>query len=539
MSAENIMNHLRHPYSRYGYAVTLETNNIRDYRTIHLDEIPQMLIDTIEEGLSHFRMKTDNNPLHDDVLKYDYIELEILRKNSDLIQSSGLSSRGMYLAPTILSTDGDAKGTFGNAESIIKHLKQGSQFLLAELNASRSFAPTTSKTNRGKASQSPPSVTLFEAACSTITTITPYKPAFLLLDDMSYTGIIPDLSLHDLIQFVSLFRDMQLQNIQENLNERKIHKDYVRSKTSKKDTNIEKKKEEFKRPRLHDGNYPYAPYDSKAFGVIGIVAALGKWASKANKLNRVREIFISLLGDENHNGLPLYVVSYDKIRQVQLSHHIAQLAIENEKLSIIINSLTSDTILYSELDSKTKRYENQNYALFNMMASRFLQQFNEGSLRDFLSFRAEYSQKIQPLFDRYFMSEKNISHELVQSARAFGQWINYAAYKAADDSIDAGSKDRYDKVQKEKAKILADLESTILSSKNELELLSRISIRIGRFLNRDLPSDATLFMDAVASRSIDFDDAKNLLLAYSRLSNKKFNTEPNNDVVHDNETNPE
>lgn len=565
-----------HPYIRYGWAIALYQSE-KNPDVIDVTEIPSILIYAIELGLGNFRYKTDNNPATDDVLKYEKIGLTALRQDSTLVMSKGLSDKGCYLAPSVISTDGDAEKTFKNAEAIIKDLKEMKKEevenkLLSRLDTSRSFAPTTSKINNGKSSQAPPKITLFEAACSVITTVTSLKPAFLYQERLKkggedevnfyYTGIIPDLPIIGLLSFIKLFHLMQTRGIKEDLMERKIFRkpnDLITTKDKvvkqntqpnlftegennvsipiekKNEKSKKRKKNEFSRPRIHDGNYPFAPYDNNAFGALGVFAAMGKWAEKAedHAKKTYQSVLQALVGNEQTSGVPIYVVSYDKISHVQFSHHIAKLAIDS-KLNSIIASLSRETILYSQEDlypenklylvqDPIKRgYDYQKYKLFNMMASRFLQQFNEASFYDFLAFRAEYSITIQPLFDRYFMNkqDKKISRDVVESARAFGQWINYAADQAADKLYDNKVTDHKNKVAKEKAKILAEFESTAMGVEDgkSLDLLARFSIRAGRYLQSDAPPNAALFMDAVACGSVEFEDARNLILAYSRLA---------------------
>lgn len=539
-----------HPYTRYGYAVALHENSISYAEAIDIEKLPEILIDTIESGLSNFRYHTANNPAIDEVLVFEPIGLSELRKNSDLIQSKGLPAKGIYLAPHILSTDGDAKGTFNNGEEIIKALRDGDN-LFGKIRALRSFAPTTAKINNGKSSQSAPKITLLEAACSLITTITPLKPSFLLIIrkktgvELQYTGIIPDLPIRELLDFIRVFSEMyNTHKGTDGIMSAKINKAKIVDSSEKKKKNTKRKEEsekskaDFKRPRVYDGNYPYAPYDNSAFGALGIIAAIGKFAERAENRKKYIDVLDSITGNDSKPPAPLYIVNNDKISQAHYGHHIAQLAIGTdvgEKLCNILMSLSNDTVLYSEIDSTSAKYDNQNYKLFNMMTNRFLQQFNSSAFQDFLAFRAEYSNIIQPLFERYFMSEEKIPQEIVVSARAFGQWLNYAAWKAAADLFDEKTQDRYAKVKKEKAKILAEFESTILSSTDNVELLARVSTRAGRYLQSDAPPEAAEFYDAVAM-TLKLEQAQNLMIAYSRLSTKieKKQDENNNDTQNAN-----
>ena len=132
------------------------------------------------------------------------------------------------------------------------------------------------------------------------------------------------------------------------------------------------------------------------------------------------------------------------------------------------------------------------------------------------------------------MNTKKIDRQIVESARALGQWLNRMAYFVADAEIKAKTPERARKVQKEKAKILVEFESAAMSAKTPQDMLYRISTRAGRLLQSDAPGEVTRFMDATASGEIDANDALHLLIAYSRLRTAKVKeADPYNEVAQE------
>lgn len=511
---QNPLYNLAHPYSRYGLAIGL----YRLDRLIQNEDIEnptekdliEVLIQEIESGLSNFRFETFDNPETGEELRFVSIKLEKLRQDKSLIQGK-LSEIGKYLAPTILTTDGDAGSTFNKAEELISVLKEGEVLGKAGVKLVRSFAPTTAKINhRGNLSQSEPKSTLLEAVCAIITTVTEIKPASWIAT--RNTVIIPDLPLDELKEFIKLFHAMLTSEANSNQLTAKVQKTTAEVDLEK--TGDKKEKSLYKRPPIFDGNYPFAPRNS-AFGTVGLLAAIGRWAVRAKDENRAENVLNSLIGK------PLYVISYDKIFQVQFSHHVINLAIK-DKLSTLIDKLAFETQIYAEIESKKSRWDSTNYKLFDLMTNRFLQLFDKPTFQDFLAFRAEYALEVNTLFEEYFMKENKIDREIVLSAKAYGQWLNLTAYLVAKDE----TKDKsYQDLIKQKAKVLVGFESAVMSGETPQDMLHRISTQAGRLLQSDAPAEATKFMDATMSGEIDAKTAQQMLIAYMRLRTEKEKTE--------------
>ncbi len=502
---------LIHPYPRYGLAVAL----LKAKATLEEmteAEFSEILAQALETGLEHFRMETQDDPNQVERLRYDAIHLQQLRQDNRLVQSAGLAASGKYLYPTVVTTDGDAKGTYENAEALIKALRSG-RALNSDVTFKRSFAPTTAKINNGKPSQTEPRGTLVEAACATITTLTAIKPAAWVA--MRNTVIIPDLTtIEELRDFVELFERMMHDELDD-----LMQASLAQKKTTPNDAKPTKRttrastsppKSLYKRPRIFQGNYPFAPRDAAAFGAVGLLGAIGRWSRKAKMVPWARRVLESI------EGLPLYIISYDGVSQVQFGNHVTRLSIEG-RLSEMLDALIYETQLYSETDNPRRVWDAPQHKLFHLVTSRFLQLFTLPAFRDFLATRAEYPQEVEPLFKEYFMKSQKINQEIVSSARIFGQWLNRTAYFVADDDVKKDKPDREKEVRKAKAKILVEFESAAMGAKSPQDMLYRISTRAGRLLQSDAPVKATRFLDAVNSGEIEAEDGMHLLVTYMRL----------------------
>ena len=258
---KQLLQNLVHPYSRYGLAIALNEAQI-SLEELTSENVAEVLARAIETGLENFRLMTDDNPETSEILRFRYIKKEELFQNANLVQSIGLANKGIYIAPPIITTDSDAKNTFNSSISIVESLKTKSP-ITSKISFSRSFAPTTAKINNGVSSQTPPKGTLFESACSAITTLTPLKPASLVnlskkegKVEFRNVAIIPDLPLDELLDFIELFQRMLIDSLKENI----LHATV-------------KDERSYLRPKIFNGSYPFAPSE-KAFGAGGLLAAI-------------------------------------------------------------------------------------------------------------------------------------------------------------------------------------------------------------------------------------------------------------------------
>ena len=484
-----------HPYPRYGLAVTLvEQGRANDWKSA-LDD-PEQLVrmagPVVEAALGRFRVHTQDDLDEDRELRYRYLS------NDELEPGGQKAGDGYLIAPHIMTVDAQGHNLVNKARSYLATLEAGAN-PSDSADLQRSVSPFAAKLNEGVKSLSDPKVTQLEATFSLVATLTPIKPAAQV--EFTNQVMIPDLDLEGMIRFVQLFRDMKNSEVADPL-----------TLERPEDSNR-------KRPPIFDGNYPDAP-KSSAFGPVGLMGAMGQWARRAERLPEVEEIL------ERMAGSPVYLVSYDGalMRQEYVGHHAARLARKHD-LPSVLDSLYRIRF-YNPDDNDPDSNTRKN---FFRMAGRFLQLYTRAAFRDFRAFRVQYDSILSPIFTDYFMSEQQIAPDIVQSARAYGSYLNYVAYLIAEEEVEENEeqegggtgRDLYEA----KARALAGMESTTLSARRPSALFAQLNVMAGRQVNRDVPAEAERFIEAVNTGEIEFDEAKDLVLTYMRLRSGKADSE--------------
>lgn len=484
------MNYFDHPYPRYGLAAVLHYHEVSLNQGDTLPdkvELAKMAAEYINAAMNKYRLHTDDEPSDevDTTLTYRYVDA----KNLATTKSGGqISANRYYLAPHIATGDTSANRLIKEAKKMSKKLANG-KGLNQTTQLKRSFSPFTTKINEGTKSLSNPKTTLFKAGFTLAATITEYKAAAQL--DFTNQVMIPDLALPDLLTFIELFVKMtKMEN----------------AHLLKRDLKAGKKNY---RPPIFEGNYPNAPF-SPVFGPLGLIAAMGKWGKRAEHRIETKRVLDKMAGQ------PIYLVSYDVnlFKQTTISHHAVRLAMEHD-LPATLRGLYYSSFYNQEhnrLDSKRRQ-------LFYDMARRFLQLYTHSAFKDFLAFRVEYKISLSPIIKDYFMTQKKLSEEVVQSARAYGSYLNLVAWIIAQEEVK--NKDTGRSLEEAKAKVLAQLESTTMSCKASSELFARLNVQAGRMANRDVPAEAAHFIEQVNIGEIDIKTAQNLILAYMRLRYEK------------------
>jgi CRISPR-associated protein Cas8c/Csp2 len=265
---------------------------------------------------------------------------------------------------------------------------------------------------------------------------------------------------------------------------------------------------EAKRPQIFKGNYPNPPRSS-ALGSISLLGAIGEFAKESEYSEFAKKVLESI------KGATMYLVKYGGATTFTYNHHVIDLAKEGKLKQII------DSLYFSKLFNQDRRSStNSEYQKFDLFTSRFLQQFNYASFKDFLAFRAEYPNPVTILFNTYFIKMEKIDPKIVSSARELGKWLNKVAYFTAKAEIKAGSPNYWEELRRVKSKVLIELESSTFSAKSGDSLIAQAVTRAGRLSGLDAPESAALFMEKTASGELPLNNAKNLLIAFSRLINK-------------------
>lgn len=519
-----------HPFIKYGLAVvlekfsSLEEDRVEDFVTRIIQkienqvgniqdlEVTNFLAMTSEElnrGLNNFRLKPSTLPsIGSEIINYVFFnQKEKPEKDS-----------GIYLSPQILVNPNFMKKETSAANTYKKCMEIREIIInkspLSREKATLSVSPIAGdylSFSADNASKTNPNITAIETAFCLVTTTTRVKPSLecsFKKDDgveRINTAIIPDMSLTQLIRFVRLFRRMSL-DLPKGLTA-KLSKD-----VNKKTGEVEKWK--FHAPQIFKGNFPNPP-KSSALGSIALLGSIGTWAKEAEDSQWALKVLDYLKTTQ------MYMVSYGKAQSFRYNHHIVDLAKEN-RLSVIV-----DSIYHSRLLNEGKRnFDKGNlkkYEAFDLFTSRFLLQFNQPAFRDFLAFRAEYPEPVFILLKSYFLNMEKIEPAIVTSARVMGKWLNLAAYIAAKNDVNpnmANPSDR-EKLYKQKAKFLVELESSLYGARTSDTLVFQAVERAARLSGMDAPEGSAYFLEEICKgEKITLDQAKHLLIAFSRIRNK-------------------
>ena len=376
--------------------------------------------------------------------------------------------------------------------------------LLKAYKISQSEVPTSGEFNNfsdsGNIGRGKPSATVFDQCLALITSTTALKPCLQYKSgagkiSMDNTCLLPDLDITDLQKFIKLFKRIRIQKLDSSLMVGKVKCE--KGKTLRYIP---------KRPNIFNGNFPNAPHSS-ALGSIALLGAIGEM-TKEKDVSELANKVLESLKDCN-----FYAIKYGDASVFSFSHSIIRLA-ERGKLRRIVDSL-----YYVELYKEGRRSTSNafEYQKFDLFASRFLQIFNRPAFKDFLAFRAEYPHDIELLLNTYFSDMEKIDKEIVTSAKKLGNWLNSVAYSSAKKEVGTSN---WDNLIKAKAKVLVELESSVFSAKSGDALIAYTITRAGRLSGFDAPTEASLFMEKAASGELPLEQAKNLLIAFSRLKSK-------------------
>ena len=484
-----------HPYIKYAQALIMVENNLEDCSEIRADQIKN----EIENGLNVFRVRPANAFEGKTNVKYYFCKEE-----------KGIPSLGVFLSPNIISKEKSAGNIWDAANDMIKELKINSlnnkeilTMAVAPISGEYLYFSLVGNISRSKQKSS-----LLERSLNAVTTLTEKKPCFQYRIvkrgkiEMFNTCLIPDLSVNELIDFILFFKQMLITKTASNLMVGNVLEEETGKGKNKKKTYTPK------RPLIFKGNFPNPP-TSSALGSVALLGAIGEFTKEEESSEQAKRVLDSLKGKE------IYLIKYGNAKVFTYNHYVIDLAKEGKLKTIV------DSLYYSKLYNQDKRSStNTDYQKFDLFTSRFLQLFTHSAFKDFLALRAEYPNEINIIFTTYFTKMKEIDSEIVKSARILGKWLNQVAYFAAKNEVEAGSPTYWDDIRKMKSKALVELESSTFSAKSGTALIAQAITRAGRLSGMDAPEEAALFMEKTACGELPLDDAKNLLIAFSRLINR-------------------
>ncbi len=507
-----------HPYPRYGVAAALVEQNAFLDGLSTWQQVAELAWKAIDRALLRYTLFTSDDPLLEttEVLRFDYLDEKVLDPGK---KSGQIASKGYYLSPYVITTDGSSAATVAEARAIRDLLKKATEEdLIKTQKMKRSFAPLTSKVNNGRSSMAEPKSTLLEAAFTVVATLTEFKPAAQVSvgKGMANTTIIPDLPLVDgefepLIDFVQVFADLRVRK-----------QDYQVKNDDMLLAKVDPKDRKYRRPQLFRGNYPNAPRDG-SLGAISLVSAIGAWAREGGRFSHKhkdgtsreepRAEFAERVLDQLAEK-PLYILSYEGVGQEKYGHHLVDMALHYDLPAIV-------RAAHRAVPFGVEKLDDPKFKLYKRFFDRFLQQLDRPTFRDFMAARNEYPFELAPIFIKYMETEHRLSPKLIASARAYGQSLNYAAYVTAESERqdDIKNKRRERPLSEYKNRILVQFESTILSAKTPTALLSQMGIIVGRLTGREMDSKAGFFMETAAGwPDSQLSLAQELITAFMRLS---------------------
>lgn len=495
-----------HVYLKYATALLMEEYGLQTEQDITFKEIKEEL----EKGLNAFSVKPTGDYYRQAKVQYDFTK----EKND--------AKKYIFLAPNTIASEMKASNLYN---AVYKICSEENVDLLKAYKISQSEVPTSGEFNNfsdsGNIGRGKPSATVFDQCLALITSTTALKPCLQYKSgvgkiSMDNTCLIPDLNITDLQNFIKLFKRIRIQKLDNSLMVGNVKCE--KGKTLKYIP---------KRPNIFNGNFPNAPHSS-ALGSIALLGAIGEMTKEKD----VSELAMKVL--ESLRDCNFYAIKYGDASVFSFSHLIIRLA-ERGKLRRIVDSLYYVKLYKEGRRTTSNAFE---YQKFDLFASRFLQIFNRPAFKDFLAFRAEYPHDIELLLNTYFSDMEKIDKEIVTSAKELGKWLNYVAYRSAQKEV--GTSSSWDDLIKAKAKVLVELESSVFSAKSGDALIAFTITRAGRLSGFDAPSEASLFMEKAASGELPLEQAKNLLIAFSRLKSKieetdKVTSNDNQSIENENE----
>ena len=476
-----------HVYLKYAIALLMEEYGLQTEQEITFKEIKEEL----EKGLNTFSVKPIGDYCGQIKVQYGFTK----EKND--------AKKYIFLAPNTITSEMKASNLYN---AVCETCSEENINLLRAHDITQSEVPISGEFNRftdkGTFQRGKSKATVFDQCLALITSTTALKPCLQYKSgarkiSMDNTCLIPDLEISDLQNFIRLFKRIRIQKLDNSLMVGKVKCD--KGKTLKYIP---------QRPNIFNGNFPNAPHSS-ALGSVALLGSIGEMTKEIDVSELAKKVLESL---KNCN---FYAIKYGDASVFSFNHSIIRLA-ERGKLRRIVDSLYY-VVLYKEGRRSTNNaFE---YQKFDLFASRFLQIFNRPTFKDFLAFRAEYPYDIELLLNTYFCDMEKIDKEIVTSAKELGKWLNYVAYRSAQQEV--GTSSGWDDLIKAKAKILVELESSVFSAKSGDALIAYTITRAGRLSGFDAPTEASLFMEKAASGELPLEQAKNLIIAFSRLKSKK------------------
>jgi len=500
-----------HPYIKYAIALIMEKCNYHSYDIISVNDI----VDELKICKAEFSLKLNESLKEKERIAFVY-------SNEKPNWTKSIIDKESYVMASPHIASSDINSLYEEIQSIIANLekKESSKGYIK-----KSLFPLGGEylrfSDSGSVGKTYTKLMNKEIALIAITALTSKKPCRSIWTKKGKVNvcIIPDFSLDVTKDFISIFNRLEKQKSDG------LFIGHTFQKSKKVCASL---------PRIYWGNYSNASKSSylQALSVLGYIGELIEDADYSSKAQNVMK---ELEANPVHLIKP--IPKSESAEIIKYNHFIIEIA-KNGFLNNII-----DRLYYSKLykfkglkrvDGKSIYKKNgfnneekeSEYEKFDYCTSKFLTLFNHYSFNEFLSCRVEYPIEISTILTLYFLKMEQISKEIIESAEAFGAWINRCSFIAAIKESYPNKRweelkdEEKIKVVEKKYKFLVELESSIFSSANSRSMISNIITRVGRLSSKDVPPEATLFIKAAIEPSIDTSTAKNLLIAFSRISSK-------------------
>lgn len=491
---------MNHPFIKYGQAIVCAEHNLLKTDEIENSHIRQ----TLGSCMETFRCIPSETFEGKEKIIYCYTN------DDDVAGINKKPEVGIYLSSHVITSDGTAATTWKYAKEVCELLEKNKNKTFGALNATTPTAGDYMKfTETGGTTKTNANLSLQEIAFSLITVMTPNKPSLYLWNESSNFCLIPDFPKNEqFIDFIQFFKVMYFTK----------EKDFLVGSVSPP-VNNKRKTYKPNRPKIFAGNFPNAP-KSFSLGSVALLGAIGEFSKESQYSERAKRVL------ENLKEATMYQIKSGKAKTFSYNHHVIDLAKAGKLRTIVDSIYYSQLYQYgrrnrTDLKPQDKKALIAEYQKFDLFASRFLQLFNHSAFRDFLSFRAEYPNEISILFNTYFTKMEKIDPKIVLSAQALGKWLNKVAYFTAKAEVKEKSSDYWEELRRIKSKVLVELESSTFSAKTGDALIAQAIARAGRLSGLDAPQEAALYMVKTASGELPLENAKNLLIAFSRLASNE------------------
>lgn len=415
--------------------------------------------------------------------------------------STNKKANGRYLPANVIATDKSEGVLIKLWEKLndSKELASGKTIKLT-----KSCFPLAGKyLMANSTAQNNANITCEEFLCYLITTITPFKPSFLL--ENNPTCIIPDFSLEDTYEWLKCFS----YSFESFYNSNKIEVQLSKAGEHSNPT--------------RNGNYIHSGKNQTIF-LRDLYLISNMYELLRNNKEELRNL-LDLLLIKNERNLVFYIFNTNTCYVHKYSHHVAKLSRE-QSLKPILDSLLSSF-------RKTYLFKNnlnsiENFKEYNMMQEMFERdiynfscRMDDSSLRQINSKRILFTEETQKLFKYYYTNLKNMKNKDIESATEIAETIRtrykgrlYSELKNTTTS----EKDLHQKVDLQLSKYIDEFTSYVDRRVSTTDFVRMFHRFCRDSKNSTISIKNMSFIDSLLKNEIELQDAKNLIISMLRIN---------------------